>query len=178
MMHGPCGHAKTTALCMKNSSCSKKFPKKFRNETTIEDNGFVNYRRRNTTYYFEKDTIKLDNRFVVHYNIQLCMKFCAHINVEICSQSMLIKYLFKYLTKGPDRIRAVIEDNVYTENSEKTHYTEVDETKNYINYRYITLYEAIWRLYEYSINHRNPVIQRLSGHLEKMQNITFQLNQS
>ena len=30
---------------------------------------------------------------------------------------MLIKYLFKYLTKSPDRIRAIIEDNIYTEES-------------------------------------------------------------
>ena len=32
----------------------------------------------------------------------------------------------------------------------------------------------MWRLYEYSIHHRNPAVQRLSIHLEKMQNITFQ----
>lgn len=57
----------------------------------------------------EKENIKLDNRFVVPYNKILCLKFHAHINVEVCSQSILIKYLFKYLTKGPDRIRAVIE---------------------------------------------------------------------
>ena len=44
MMHGPCGYAKTVAPCMKNSSCSKKFPKQFRKETTIEENGIVSYR--------------------------------------------------------------------------------------------------------------------------------------
>ena len=142
MIHGPCGYAKTTAPCMKNSLCSKKFPKQYRKATTIDENGIVNYRRRNTLYYVEKETIKLDNRFVVPYNIRLCLKFCAHINVEICSQSMLIKYLFKYLTKGPDQIRAIIEENIYTENLGKLAYTNVDEIKNYINYRYITPYEA------------------------------------
>ena len=45
MMHGLCGYTKTTAPCMKNSSRSKKFSKQFRNETTIEDNGFVYYKR-------------------------------------------------------------------------------------------------------------------------------------
>ena len=35
------------------------------------------------------------------------------MSVEVCSQSMLIKYLFKYLTKGPNRMKAVIEDNIY-----------------------------------------------------------------
>ena len=42
---------------------------------------------------------------------------------------MLIKYLFKYLTKGPDRIRAVIEDNVSIENTSETSYREIDEIK-------------------------------------------------
>ena len=177
MMHGPCGIAKTNSPCMKNSECSKKFPKKFNNETTIDENGFVNYKRRNTSFYVEKQGIKLDNRYVVPYNKTLCLKFHAHINVELCSQSMLIKYLFKYLTKGPDRIRAVIEDNMPTEITAETNYQEIDEIKNYINCRYITPYEAIWRLFEFSIHHRNPAVQRLSIHLPKLQNITFNSNQ-
>jgi len=90
------------------SQCPKKFPKQLRNETIIQENGIVDYKRRNTVFYVQKEGIKLDNRYVVPYNKDLCMKFHAHINVEICTQSMLIKYLFKYLTKGPDRIRAVI----------------------------------------------------------------------
>ena len=77
-----------------------------------------------------KKRIKLDNRFVVPHNIRLFLKFCAHINFEICSQSVVIKYLFKYLTKGPDRIRVIIEKNIYTENSGKLDYTNVDEIKN------------------------------------------------
>ena len=78
-MHGPCDYAKTSATCMKNLSCSKKFPKQLRNETMTEENGFVNDKHRNTTYYIEKETIKLDYRFIVPYNKNLCIKFCAHI---------------------------------------------------------------------------------------------------
>ena len=133
MIHGPCGYAKTNAPCMKNSKCSKRFPKQIKNETTIEENGLVIYRRRDTEFNVIKEGIKLDNRYVVPYNRTLCLKYSAHINVEICSQSMLIKYLFKYLTKGPDRIRAVIEDNVITENSKITAYKDVDEIKTYLN---------------------------------------------
>ena len=90
---------------------------------------------------------------------------------------MLIKYLFKYLTKGPNRIRAVIEENIITENNETIIYKEVDEIKTYLNCRYITPYEAIWRIFEYSIHCRNPAVQRLSIHLPNMQNITFNKNQ-
>ena len=95
-------------------------------------NGCVNYRRRNTTHYVEKETIKLDNRFVVPYNIRLCLKFRAHINVKVCSQSMLIKYLFKYLTNGPDRIRAVIENNICMEKSRELNYTEIRPFNGYL----------------------------------------------
>ena len=35
----------------------------------------------------------------------------------------------------------------------------------------------MWRLYEYSIHHKNPSVQRLSIHLPKMQNIIFHSNQ-
>ena len=59
----------------------------------------------------------------------------------------------------------------------ETNITEVDEIKNYINCRYITPYEAIWRLYEYPIHHRRPSIQRLSIHLPHTQNITYRSDQ-
>ena len=133
MMHGSCGFAKNNATCKKNSFCSKKFPKQIRNETLIEENGIINYKRRNTNFFIVKENIKLDNRYFVPYNRALCLKFCAHINIEICSQSMLIKFLFKYLAKGPDRIRAVLEDNICIEKSGQISYQEVDEIKNYIN---------------------------------------------
>ena len=37
--------------------------------------------------------------------------------------------LIKYLTKGPDWIRAVIEENICIENSGKINYKDVDEIK-------------------------------------------------
>ena len=86
---------------------------------------------------------------------------------------MLIKYLFKYLVKGPDRVRAVLEDNVYIENFGQINYREIDEIKNYINCRYITPYEAIWRLYEYPMHHKNPSVQRLSIHLSLCKMLHF-----
>ena len=37
--------------------------------------------------------------------MKLLKKFDAHINVEWCNKTNLLKYLFKYLTKGPDVVR-------------------------------------------------------------------------
>ena len=36
-------------------------------------------------------------------------------------------YLFKYLAKGPDRIRAILENNICTQNLGQTNYQEVDK---------------------------------------------------
>ncbi|CAN1162461.1 hypothetical protein LINPERHAP2_LOCUS24514, partial [Linum perenne] len=66
-------------------------------------NGYAVYRRRDTGVTAVKSSRTLDNRCVVPYNRDLVVKYQAHINVEVCHRGQLIKYLFKYITKGPDR---------------------------------------------------------------------------
>ncbi len=57
------------------------------------------------------------------------MKYHAHINVERFSSTNSIKYLFKYVNKGVDRIGAKLSvDN---------------ELKDYMDCRYITACEAV-----------------------------------
>ncbi|CAN1162458.1 hypothetical protein LINPERHAP2_LOCUS24514, partial [Linum perenne] len=65
--------------------------------------GYAVYRRRDTGVTAVKSSRTLDNRCVVPYNRDLVVKYQAHINVEVCHRGQLIKYLFKYITKGPDR---------------------------------------------------------------------------
>ncbi|KAM2613605.1 hypothetical protein TB2_028330 [Malus domestica] len=162
MIHGPCGAANKFSPCMKENKCSKKFPKSFTSETTFSDEGFVKYKRRDIENLFvQKNGIKLDNAFVVPYNRELLLKYQAHINVESCCQSMLIKYLFKYITKGADRAKAVFEDE------------EFDEIVAYLNCRYLCPYEAVWRLLQFHIHFREPSVQRLSVHLPSDQNVVF-----
>lgn len=118
--------------------CSKKFPKPFYTETTIDKDGFPTYRRRDNGRHVKKGDIKLDNRFVIPYNRDLLLKFQAHINVEWCNKSKAIKYLFKYLHKGPDRATMVIEENVSINTRTKsTEIREIDEIKTYLDCRYI-----------------------------------------
>ena len=45
MLHGPCGEHNPAAQCMVNGKCSKGFPKKFREETDPNVDGFVQYKR-------------------------------------------------------------------------------------------------------------------------------------
>lgn len=106
MIHGPCGVYNSKCACMKNDCCSKRFPKPFCDETMVDDVGFPVYRRRNNGRYIlrKKGTLCLGNAWVVPYNMKLLKKFEDHINVEWCNKTDLLKYLFKYLTKGHDVI--------------------------------------------------------------------------
>ena len=109
MMHGPCGLVNKAAPCMRDSdTCKKNFPKPFCPATFIDDRGYVHYRRRSEGIKTVKQGIELDNGYVVPHNRSLCMIFYTHINVEYCEWSMMIKYLFKYIAKGTDRIIAQI----------------------------------------------------------------------
>ena len=85
---------------MQNGNCSKYFPKSFQSSTTIDDEGYPKYKRRNNGLFVMKKEIQLDNKFVVPYNPRLLMRYQLHVNVEYCNKSNSIKYLFKYVNKG------------------------------------------------------------------------------
>ena len=107
MMHGPCGRANPNAPCtVGRDGCKKQFPKDYCQDTYTDSKGYVHYRRRDIGLGTYRRGIRLDNGYVVPYNRLLCMTFYAHINVEYCGWTMLIKYLFKYISKGTDRIIA------------------------------------------------------------------------
>ena len=76
---------------------------------------------------------------MVPYNPYLLLKYQAHLNIEWCNQSMFIKYLFKYINKGYDRITAAL---VPVENEDGTTKQIVHEIKHYLNGRYISPCEA------------------------------------
>lgn len=111
----------------------KEFSKKYEDVTRFDKDGYVHYKRRNDGCFAVKYGIHLDNGYVVPYNKNLSLVFQAHINVEYCGWSMMIKYLFKYISKGADRIRAKITKSL-GEPSDK-----VDKKKRATSMRYKTL---------------------------------------
>nr|GEV56260.1 DNA helicase [Tanacetum cinerariifolium] len=91
MVHGPCGPTHTDVVCMKEGTCSKKYPKKYNNKTFFEKDGHVHYQRRESDVYVARRDAELYNSNIVPNNRELCLTFHDHINVEYSGWSMLIK---------------------------------------------------------------------------------------
>ncbi|XP_071943821.1 uncharacterized protein [Antedon mediterranea] len=167
MIHGPCGHHDISAPCMKTDKglikCDKHFPKPLRSHTIMSPDTGAIYRRRSPVEGGQTATVKrrttthtVDNTFVVPYNPILTLKYNAHINIEIVTTIKAVKYIYKYITKGNDRVM------VKLPSGEDAH----DEIESFANARYISASEAIWRLYEFPLTRRHPAVKKLPIHLE------------
>ncbi|XP_030479392.1 uncharacterized protein LOC115696639 [Cannabis sativa] len=142
--------------------------KNYAPNTTVGSDCFPIYKRPHNGVYVKLRGSKLDNRWVVPYNPYLLAKFDCHINVEIYSTVKAVKYLYKYIYKGHDRVAF----NLSSEES----INEVDEIKQYQCGRWITPPEAMWRIYGFIINEMYPSVYSLHLHLEDQQSITFHGN--
>ena len=106
-IHSPCN---VKSSCFERGTCTKRFPRALIENTHEDNNGYPIYRRRVC------DPIKIgnnliDNKWVVPYNPYISTKYNAHINVEICSTIKAVKYLYKYIYKGHDKIVHAISNN-------------------------------------------------------------------
>ncbi|XP_042055739.1 uncharacterized protein LOC121800221 [Salvia splendens] len=169
MVHGPCGIVRKSSPCMANGRCTKYFPKRYIAETNFDDDGYPIYRRRDNGRVILKDGVPLDNRFVVPHNRFLLMKYGGHINVEWCNQSRSIKYLFKYINKGYDRVTTS-----FFETGSNGVENIVDEVSLFYDCRYISSCEAAWRIFGYDIQYKDPAVERLSFHLPDEHYVVFE----
>ncbi|XP_012854364.1 PREDICTED: uncharacterized protein LOC105973864 [Erythranthe guttata] len=62
------------------------------------------YKRRDDGKTVVVRKVHLDNRHIVPYCPYLLAKYDCHINVEKCSNIKLVKYLYKYIYKGHDKM--------------------------------------------------------------------------
>ncbi|KAL3646345.1 hypothetical protein CASFOL_011525 [Castilleja foliolosa] len=174
MIHGPCGIVGKYYPCMAEGKCTKHFPKQYSESIVIDDDGYARYRRRDSGFIIEKSGVPLDNKYVVPHNRTLLMKFGAHINVEWCNQSRSIKYLFKYVNKGHDRVTAEFVQTADLDQPDKP----IDEVSMYYDCRYVSSCEAAWRLLKFELQYKHPPVTRLSFHLENEHNIVYEENES
>ncbi|XP_042027246.1 uncharacterized protein LOC121774434 [Salvia splendens] len=168
MMHGPCVIVRKSSPCMLNGRCSKYFPKKYLAAKNFDDDGYPAYRRRDNGRVVMKDGVPLDNRYVVPHNHFLLMKYVGHVNVEWCNQSQSIKYLFKYINKGYDRVTTSFFQSG-ADGAERC----IDEVSLYYDCRYISSCEAAWRIFGFEIQYKDPPVERLSFHLPDQQHVIF-----
>ncbi|CAN6856169.1 unnamed protein product, partial [Brassica oleracea] len=181
MIHGPCGLLNLNSPCMENNVCTKKYPRPYNDSTSIDKSGYVLYRRhRDDNASTLKAGAVLDNTFVVPHNINLMKKYEAHINVEWCNRTSAVKYLFKYITKGVDRATAVIEngntattpDATVSGGSKDKVVRQRNEIQDYIEARYLSACESMWRTFAFHIHKRKPSVEKLIIHLEGEHSIT------
>jgi hypothetical protein len=175
IMHGPYGVLNPSTSCMKDGFCQKRYLKAFQSTTQENSDGYPVYRRCDDSSFVEvRAGIRLDNRWVISHNVELLTKYDAHINVEICSSVLTIKYLYKYVYKGYDQATLAFSQlgNVNEPNA-RVNTDPVDEIKMYLDVRYISSSEVVWRIFYYRLHGRSPSVQRLAVHLPEKQLITF-----
>nr|XP_043618634.1 uncharacterized protein LOC122590494 [Erigeron canadensis] len=166
MLHGPCGILNVDNVCMKkNGTCKNSYPRPYSNETTQTSDAYPIYRRRKNGVTVKVRKATLDNRWVIPYNPYLLAKFDCHINVEICSTIKAVKYIYKYICKGCDRISFAVSSNNDS--------TLIDEIDQYQSGRWVSAPEATWRFYRFAMSEIKPAVIHLQLHLENYQPLTF-----
>lgn len=67
LLHGPCGVHNPSRACTKDGKCTKHYPRPFRDTTSLVEDSYPAYRRRNDGRTVEKQGFTFDNRYVVPY---------------------------------------------------------------------------------------------------------------
>jgi hypothetical protein len=161
---------------MKNNKCSKSYPKEFKSETQVSNDGYHKYRRRTpeeggftVTKSINGREVTVDNRWIVPHSPYLTRMFEAHINVEVCSSIKSIKYVLKYIHKGCDMAAFKVEKNAGA---------APNEIENYISARYVSSVNACWRIFSFPIHDHFPAVMSLQVHLKNGQRVVYKDEES
>ncbi len=154
LLHGPYGQKYPNAPCMVNGVSKKRYSWAFSEEITQGKDEYPIYYWQNDGWTFRKtpDGFAYDNRWVVPHNPYLTKMFNVHINVEVFAGIRSVKYLFKYVYKGPDRVAAVIVG-------------PTNEIQQYIDARYLNAAEGVNSLLSFKMHTEWPPITQLVVHL-------------
>ena len=83
---------------------------------------------------------------------------------------MAVKYLYKYIYKGPDKAQIVFNQNDADNlSSGKT----VSEINDYVDARYVSAIEGVWHIFHFLMHDQSPSVIRLDTHLEGQNMIVF-----
>ncbi|VDP41367.1 unnamed protein product [Heligmosomoides polygyrus] len=91
MIHRPCENLNPTSSYMRDSVCTKSFPKNFRSKTSLSVDGYPKYKRHDDGRYITCRGVRMDNMSVAPYCPYLTRVFEAHIKVEItCTRDLTV----------------------------------------------------------------------------------------
>lgn len=167
-------HKCEVGKCLENNVCKKKFPKQFVKHSKSSEDSYPIYRRRSPEDGGLRTTIAgktYDNRHVVPYNAFLSLKYQSHLNVEICTSITSVKYLYKYVYKGQDRVMYKVNPTNNVVEDEK-----LDEVSRYADARYVSSCEAAYRIYGFDLHDRSHTVVRLDLHLPNANTVCFDPN--
>ncbi|XP_028074183.1 uncharacterized protein LOC114276597 [Camellia sinensis] len=107
-------------------------------------------------------SVLVDNSWVIPYNPWLLLKYDCHINLEICSSVTSVKYLYKYVYKGPDRVALEVRQG-----------PNYDEVQQFIDGRWVCAPEALWKIFKFSMTKMTHSVERFQIHLPNKQQVRF-----
>ncbi|GAA0141443.1 hypothetical protein LIER_35395 [Lithospermum erythrorhizon] len=167
MMHGPCGELNLEHVCMQGGNSKNKFSCQFSEHIIYGKGSYPIYRRRDNNRTAMVRGKVLDNRWVVPYNPILLAEFNYHFNLEICCDIRVVKYLYKYVHKGNDRVAFRISlDDGGPKN--------VNEIANFRNARWVSPLKVVWRIYGFPLSGIYPVLLQLQVHLADYHTMRFE----
>ncbi|XP_028125521.1 uncharacterized protein LOC114322422 [Camellia sinensis] len=164
MIHGPCGMYNERSPCMTNGRCKRRFPKPFSSITTLGNDSYPIYRRREgeSVPLESNPSILVDNSWVIPYNPWLLLKYDCHINLEICSSVTSVKYLYKYVYKGPDRVALEVRQG-----------PNYDEVQQFIDGRWVCAPKALCKVFKFLMTKMTSSVKCLQIHLPNKHQVRF-----
>ncbi|XP_028053453.1 uncharacterized protein LOC114257844 [Camellia sinensis] len=169
MMHGPCGILNQKNPCMREGKCKNRYPCSFSPKTMQGKDSYPIYKKSEESFTVNVRNTVLDNRWVVPYNPCLLSRYNCHINIEICLGVKAVKYLYKYIYKGHDKIVVNISQNDGD--------IIIDEIQQFQDARWVSAQEAMWRIFEFDLNEIYPAVINLQLHLPNNQFVSYWENQ-
>lgn len=141
--------------------------------------------------------VPLDSAWVVPFSPALLALFDCHINVEAVTSVAAVKYIYKYIYKGPDRAMVALQDaaaraaryglplllparpSVASGRGAPPHsmalltFPACAEVREFIDARSVSATEAFWRLAAFPLGAVVPAVHRLPVHLPDQHQVHF-----
>jgi len=100
----------------------------------------------------------------------------SHFDLQVVSSVGSVKYLYKYVQKGPDRAMVNVANRT-REHAEPEPRAPRDEIAEYLDARVLGSSMCAWKLFGFKMHGRFPAVQRLDVHLLGEQYIHYEEGQ-